>query len=71
MSNLTMVLLLGVAAYKGSPHMELLVKMRVRDDAPGKFRAPFAEWNASRRRFVVPYAITGLLYVVLCSHPRW
>ena len=25
MSNLTMVLLLGVAAYKSSPHMELLV----------------------------------------------
>lgn len=54
--------------------LELLFKMLVRDYAPGKFRAitgPFAEWYAHRRHFVVPYALTWLVYLVLCSHPNW
>lgn len=54
--------------------LELLFKMLVRDYAPGKFRAmtgPFVEWYAHRRHFVVPYALTWLVYLVLCSHPNW
>jgi hypothetical protein len=54
--------------------LELLFKMLVRDYAPGKFRAitgPFAEWYAHRRHLVVPYALTWLVYLVLCSHPNW
>ena len=54
--------------------LELLFKMLVRDYAPGKFRAitgPFVEWYAQRRHFVVPYALTWLVYLVLCSHPNW
>ena len=54
--------------------LELLFKMLVRDYAPGKFRAitgPFVEWYTHRRHFVVPYALTWLVYLVLCSHPNW
>jgi hypothetical protein len=54
--------------------LELLFKMLVRDYAPGKFRAitgPFVEWYTHRRHFVVPYAFTWLVYLVLCSHPNW
>jgi len=54
--------------------LELLFKMLVRDYAPGKFRAitgPFVEWYSHRRHFVVPYALTWLVYLVLCSHPNW
>lgn len=54
--------------------LELLFKMLVRDYAPGKFKSmtgPFAEWYAHRRHFVVPYALTWLVYVVLASHPNW
>jgi hypothetical protein len=54
--------------------LELLFKMLVHDYAPGKFRAitgPFVEWYAHRRHFVVPYALTWLVYLVLCSHPNW
>ncbi|MNC99787.1 hypothetical protein D3C83_181850 [compost metagenome] len=54
--------------------LELLFKMLVRDYAPGKFRSltgPFTEWMARRQYFLVPYAITWLLYVALCSHVEW
>jgi hypothetical protein len=54
--------------------LELLFKMVVRDYAPGKFRSmvgPFAEWTARRQRFLVPYALTWLLYVLLSSHTTW
>ena len=54
--------------------LELLFKMLVRDYAPGKFRSmtgAFTEWMARRQHFVVPYAITWLLYVALLSHINW
>jgi hypothetical protein len=54
--------------------LELLFKMLRRDYTPGKFRSltgPFLDWYAHRRHFLVPYAATWLLYVVLCSHPNW
>lgn len=54
--------------------LELLFKMLVRDYAPGKFKSmtgPFVVWYTHRRHFVVPYALTWLMYVVLCSHPNW
>jgi hypothetical protein len=54
--------------------LELLFKMLVRDYAPGKFKSitgPFAAWYSQRRHFIVPYAMTWLLYLVLCSHPNW
>jgi len=54
--------------------LELLFKMLVRDYAPGKFHAltgPFVEWYTHRRHFVLPYALTWLVYLVLCSHPNW
>ena len=54
--------------------LELLFKMLVRDYAPGKFRAikgPFLEWYSHRRHFVAPYALTWLVYLLLCSHPNW
>jgi hypothetical protein len=47
---------------------ELLFKMIVRDYTPGKFRSlvgPFQEWMTLRRHFLMPYAATWLLYVVL------
>jgi len=54
--------------------LELLFKMLPSDYVPGKFRSmvgPFPEWLTRRRHFVIPYAITWLLYLVLCSHPAW
>ena len=54
--------------------LELLFKMLVRDYAPGKFRSmtgPFTEWMARRQYFVMPYAVTWLIYVALCSHVNW
>ena len=54
--------------------LELLFKMLVRDYAPGKFRSmtgPFTEWMTRRQHFIVPYAVTWLLYVALCSHSNW
>jgi hypothetical protein len=54
--------------------LELLFKMLPRDYAPGKFPSmigPFTEWLTRRHRFVTPYALTWLLYLVLCSHPGW
>jgi hypothetical protein len=54
--------------------LELLFKMLVRDYAPGKFQSmtgPFTGWMERRRHFLVPYAITWLLYVALCSHANW
>jgi len=54
--------------------LELLFKMLVTDYAPGKFRAmigPFTSWYSHRRHFVVPYALTWLVYLILCSHPGW
>jgi hypothetical protein len=47
---------------------ELLFKMIVRDYAPGKFKfmtGPFQEWMTRRRHFLVPYAATWMIYVVL------
>jgi len=54
--------------------LELLFKMLVRDHVPGKFMSltgPYLQWAARRRYFVVPYAVTWLLYVALCSHADW
>ena len=54
--------------------LELLFKIVVPGYAPGKFRSmtgPFTEWMARRRHFLTPYALTWLLYVVLCSRPNW
>jgi hypothetical protein len=54
--------------------LELLFKMLVRNYTPGKFRAmtgPFTDWYVRRERFVAPYAVTWLLYLLLCSHPNW
>jgi len=54
--------------------LELLFKMLAPGYAPGKFPSmvgPFPEWMERRRLFVVPYALTWLLYLVLSSHPDW
>jgi hypothetical protein len=54
--------------------LELLFKVLVRDYAPGKFRSmtgAFTDWMTRRQFFVVPYALTWLLYVALCSHANW
>lgn len=54
--------------------LELLFKILVPGYAPGKFRSmtgPFAEWAVRRRHFILPYASTWGLYVVLCSHLQW
>ena len=54
--------------------LELLFKMLPRDYAPGKFPSivgRYTEWAERRRVFVTPYALTWLVYLVLCSHPRW
>lgn len=54
--------------------LELLFKLLVPGYAPGKFRSmtgPFVEWTTRRRRFVVPYAMTWALYLLLCSHVEW
>jgi hypothetical protein len=54
--------------------LELLFKMLPRDYAPGKFPSMvgrYAVWLDRRRHFVTPYALTWLLYLVLCSHPGW
>lgn len=54
--------------------LELLFKMLVRDYVPGKFLSltgPYLHWAARRRYFIVPYAVTWLLYVALCSHADW
>lgn len=65
-ANLAFLLLAAI----GSMRMfnELLFKMLVRDYTPGKFKSlvgPFQEWMRLRRHFLVPYAATWLLYVVL------
>lgn len=54
--------------------LELLFKMVVPDYAPGKFRSmigPHVEWHARRRVFLKPYALTWMLYLVLCSRSTW
>jgi hypothetical protein len=54
--------------------LELLFKMVRPDYAPGKFPSMigrYTEWTERRRHFLTPYAITWLLYMVLCSHPSW
>lgn len=54
--------------------LELLFKMLVRDYVPGKFASmtgPYIDWMTRRRYFVVPYAVTWLVYVALCSHAEW
>ena len=54
--------------------LELLFKMVVPDYAPGKFRSmigAYTEWQSRRRHFLMPYALTWLLYLVLCSRPNW
>ncbi len=48
--------------------LELFFKVLVRGYAPGKFRSmtgPFPLWTARRRYFLVPYAATWALYLVL------
>ena len=50
--------------------LELLFKILVRDYAPGKFPSMvgrYTEWLERRQHFVTPYALTWLLYLVLCS----
>jgi hypothetical protein len=52
--------------------LELLFKIVVPDYAPGKFRSmvgPHVEWQARRHWFLKPYALTWMLYLVLCSRP--
>ena len=42
--------------------------------APGKFPSlvgRYQEWTERRRHFIAPYALTWLLYLVLCSHRGW
>ncbi|MGE3179289.1 MAG: hypothetical protein AB7O32_17595 [Vicinamibacterales bacterium] len=54
--------------------LELLFKMVVPSYVPGKFRSmtgPFGEWLERRQYFLMPYALTWLLYVALCSHAEW
>lgn len=54
--------------------LELLFKMLPRDYAPGKFPSlvgRYQEWTERRRHFIAPYALTWLLYLVLCSHRGW
>ena len=54
--------------------LELLFKMLPRDYAPGKFPSMmgrYTEWADRRRLFVTPYALTWLVYLILCSHPQW
>jgi hypothetical protein len=54
--------------------LELLFKMLPRDYAPGKFPSMvgrYADWAERRRVFIAPYALTWLLYLVLCSQPGW
>jgi len=54
--------------------LELLFKIVVPDYAPGKFKSmtgAFTAWAAKRRMFLTPYALTWLLYVVLCSRHVW
>jgi hypothetical protein len=54
--------------------LELLFKMVVPSYVPGKFRSmtgPFSEWMVRRQYFLMPYALTWLLYVALCSHLDW
>lgn len=51
---------------------ELLFKMIVRDYTPGKFKflvGPFQKWMTLRRYFLMPYAATWLLYVLLFVRP--
>jgi hypothetical protein len=54
--------------------LELLFKMLPRDYTPGKFPAlvgRYTNWLEHRRHFIVPYALTWLLYLILGSHPEW
>ena len=55
--------------------LELLFKMLPRDYAPGKFPwsmvGRYTQWAERRRHFILPYAMTWLLYLVLCSHRGW
>jgi hypothetical protein len=49
---------------------ELLFKMVVPDYTPGKFKSltgPFQEWMTRRKQFLMPYAATWMLYVVLLA----
>lgn len=52
--------------------LELLFKMVVPGYAPGKFKSmvgPHVEWHARRDLFLTPYALTWMLYLILCSRP--
>ena len=54
--------------------LELLFKILRRDYAPGKFPSmvgPYADRAERRHVFLTPYALTWLLYLVLCSQPGW
>ena len=70
--DLAFLLLASIGTMRMS--LELLFKILPRDYAPGKFPSMtgrFTEWLERRQRFVVPYALTWLLYLVLCSNPGW
>lgn len=65
-SNQAFLLLAAI----GSMRMfnELLFKMLVRDYTPGKFKSlvgPFQHWMTLRRHFLMPYAATWVVYLVL------
>jgi hypothetical protein len=71
-SDLVFMLLAAIGTMR--MFLELLFKMLPRDYAPGKFPSMvgrYAEWLERRRQFVTPYALTWLIYLVLCSQPRW
>jgi len=54
--------------------LELLFKILRSDYTPGKFPSlvgPYTLWQERRRYFLLPYAITWLLYLILDSHPEW
>lgn len=65
-TNLAFLLLAAIGTMR--MFLELLFKILVRGYAPGKFRSmtgPFETWTRRRRCFLVPYAATWVLYVLL------
>jgi hypothetical protein len=71
-TDLTFLLLAAIGTMR--MFLELLFKMLPRDYAPGKLPSlvgRYQEWTERRRHFIAPYALTWLLYLVLCSHRGW
>jgi hypothetical protein len=65
-TNLAFMLLAAIGSMR--MFLELFFKVLVRGYAPGKFRSmvgPFEIWTRRRRAFLVPYAATWLLYLLL------